>query len=342
MPSIQPVVDNTSTHATKRALVLGCGAVAGAAWMIPALAQVRHQLNWNPEDADVFIGTSVGAVLVSLMAGGISLDDLIASQEETPAENKYSKIWNHDKDSGPWYPPLPTFKFTAKNLFKKMRRGELSSLAGWVGLLPQGGFDMTPFVTLIDRVKSKDCKNKNWVNHNNCWLVAADNDTGERKVFGRDMTEARTLDISLAVCASYGVPGWCPPVIINNRTYIDGGIISPCSADLLVDTDVDEVIMLVPMACANPDKPFSWFKKIERSVRKGMTAIVDKEVALLEAAGKKVIRIEPTAADLNAFGYNMMDPRRRKLVYAASLKSSKENVRQAMTKALTSSVSITS
>lgn len=314
----------------KRALVLGCGAVAGAAWMIPGLAQVREQLNWNPEDADIFIGTSVGAVLVSLMAGGVSLDDLIASQEEGPENNQYRKIWNHDKDSGSWYPPLPKFKFTAKNLYKKMRRGELSSLTGWTGLLPQGGFDMKPFIKLIDRVKN----NNNWVDHDNCWLVAADHQTGERKVFGRDKKEVETLDISQVVCASYGVPGWCPPVKINNRTYIDGGVVSPCSADLLIgldnETDVDEVIMLVPMACSEPDKPFSWFTKIERSVRKAMTAIVDKEVALLKAAGKKVIRIEPTAEDLKAFGYNMMDPRRRRLVYTRSQITSEVNVRQAI------------
>jgi NTE family protein len=314
----------------KRALVLGCGAVAGAAWMIPALAQVREQLNWNPEEADIFIGTSVGAVLVSLMAGGVSLDDLIASQEEGAEDNKYRKVWNHDKDSGPWYPPLPKFKFTAKNLYTKMRRGELASLTGWTGLLPQGGFDMKPFVKLIDRVKNES----NWVNHDNCWLVAVDDQSGERKAFGCDQTEVEKLDISQAVCASYGVPGWCPPVEINSRTYIDGGIVSPCSADLLVDSDndidIDEVIMLVPMACTEPDKPFSLFKKIERNVRKGMTAIVDKEVALLEAAGIKVIRIEPTAEDLKAFGYNMMDPRRRGLVYETSKKTSPSNVRKAI------------
>lgn len=318
----------------KRALVLGCGAVAGAAWMIPALAKVRHQLNWNPEEADIFIGTSVGAVLVSLMAGGVSLDDLVASQEENPTDNKYRKIWNHDKDSGPWYPPLPTFKFTAKNLYEKMRRGELNSLTGWVGLLPQGGFDMNPFVKLIDRVKSRDGVAKGWVDHDNCWLVSVDNESGERKAFGRDKDELKNVDLSQAVCASYGVPGWCPPVTINNRTYIDGGVVSPCSADLLVDTDIDEVIMLVPMACANPDNPWSWFKKIERKVRKSMTEIVDKEVALLEAAGKKVIRIEPTAEDLNAFGYNMMDPRRRELVYSTSQKTSVHNVSKAILKGL--------
>lgn len=314
-----------SSHQPKRALVLGCGAVAGAAWMIPALAQVREQLNWNPDDADIFIGTSVGAVLVSLMAGGISLDDLIASQE-----GQHQNIWNHDKDTGPWYPPLPTFKFTAKNLYTKMRHAELNSLTGWAGLLPQGGFDMQPFIKLIDRVKNE----KNWVDHDNCWLVAVDDQTGERKAFGRNKTEVSKLDISQVVCASYGVPGWCPPVAINNRTYIDGGVVSPCSADMLIDTDIDEIIMLVPMACSQPDKPFSWFKKIERSVRKGMTAIVDKEVALLEDAGKKVIRIEPTAEDLHAFGYNMMDPRRRTLVYSTSKKTSLHNVSRAIQKGI--------
>lgn len=319
----------SSTRKPKRALVLGCGAVAGAAWMIPALAQVREQLQWNPEEADIFIGTSVGAVLVSLMAGGITLNDLIASQE-----GQHQNIWNHDKDSGPWYPPLPTFKFTAPQLFKKMRKGDLNSLTGWAGLLPQGGFDMTPFIKLIDRVKATEGIHKGWVDHDNCWLVCVDDQTGERKAFGRDRSELKNINLSQAVCASYGVPGWCPPVIIDNRTYIDGGIVSPCSADMLVNTDIDEVIMLVPMACSNPDKAFSILEKVERKVRKGMTAIVDKEVELLEAAGKSVIRIEPTEDDLKAFGYNMMDPRRRERVYAASQKSSPNNIKKSLSKVI--------
>ena len=321
--------ENDNQPKPKRALVLGCGAVAGAAWMIPALAQVRKQLNWNPEEADIFIGTSVGAVLVSLMAGGISLDELIASQE-----GKFPEIWDHDKDSGPWHPPMPKFKFTAKNLYKKMRRGELSALTGWVGVLPQGGFDMSSFVKLIDRVKISEGENAGWVNHKHCWLVAVDDQSGERMAFGRDRDNSSDIDLSQAVCASYGVPGWCPPINIEGKTYIDGGVVSPCSADMLVDTDIDEVIVLVPMASSIPDQPWSWFKKIERRVRKGMTAIVDEEVALLEAAGKKVIRIEPTADDLAAFGYNMMDPRRRERVYSASQKSSPDNVKKSILKGL--------
>ena len=193
---------------------------------------------------------------------------------------------------------------------------------------------MSAFIKLIDRIKAKEGKHHNWVNHRNCWLIAVDNKSGVRKAFGREPTELNTVDLSQAVCASYGVPGWCPPVEINGRTYIDGGIVSPCSADLLVDTDVDEVIMLVPMASTMPDAPSSLLKKIERKVRRMMTSIVDEEVALLKAAGKKVVRIEPTAEDLDAFGYNMMDPRRRALVYARSQKTSSQNVREAILKGL--------
>ena len=260
---------------------------------------------------------------------GDSLDELIASQE-----GQYQGIWNHDKDSGPWHPPIPKFKFTAKNLYKKMRRGELNTLTGWVGVLPQGGFDMSSFVKLIDRVKISEGENAGWVNHKHCWLVAVDDQSGERMAFGRDRDNSSDIDLSQAVCASYGVPGWCPPINIKGKTYIDGGVVSPCSADMLVDTDIDEVIVLVPMASSIPDQPWSWFKKIERKVRKGMTAIVDEEVALLEAAGKKVIRIEPTADDLAAFGYNMMDPRRRERVYSASQKSSPDNVKKSILKGL--------
>ncbi len=61
-----------------------------------------------------------------------------------------------------------------------------------------------------------------------------------------------------------------------------------------------------------------------------MTGIVDKEVAALENAGKKVIRIEPVADDLNAFGYNMMDPARRKRVLKTALSTTPTTVNRAL------------
>jgi NTE family protein len=56
---------------------------------------------------------------------------------------------------------------------------------------------------------------------------------------------------------------------------------------------------------------------VERSMRSLLSRILDREVAALEAAGTRVIRIEPTAAELDAMGANFMDPRRRGLVVDA-------------------------
>ena len=44
--------------APNRALVLGCGAVAGAAWSIPVLDALQRQLDWDARDAKLLISGS--------------------------------------------------------------------------------------------------------------------------------------------------------------------------------------------------------------------------------------------------------------------------------------------
>jgi NTE family protein len=119
-------------------------------------------------------------------------------------------------------------------------------------------------------------------------------------------------------------------VSLGSRTYIDGGVASPTSADLLMDSAVDEVIILAPMASRQPDKPRSPLAAIERRVRRYMTGIVDREVSKLEKAGKRVIRLEPNADDLKAFGFNMMDPTRRRQVLDTALVTTAVTVQNAL------------
>ncbi|MZR62394.1 patatin-like phospholipase family protein [Alcanivorax sp. DP30] len=311
--------DNTSST-PRRALVLGCGGVAGGAWSIAALHHLEQQLGWDCRDADVLIGTSAGAVLAALLGSGISVAQLLACQQGT------SDIcdWNHDTDTGGALPPLPGARFTGKQLALKGLRGEVSALTAICGALPAGQFDMRAFRKLV----SDAAKGQDWVSHPATWIMAVDTDTGKRIAFGKGgAPDARITD---AVCASYGVPFWCPPVHIGTRTYIDGGVASPVSADMLVDSAVEEVIVLAPMASRQPDKPWHPFERIERRVRRYMTSVVDREVSALEKAGKKVIRIEPAADDLKAFGYNMMDPARRTRVLETALTTTRKSVRDAL------------
>lgn len=298
------------TNVINRALVLGCGGVAGGAWSIAALHNLEQRLDWDVREADIIIGTSVGAVLGALIGGGVSVDQLVACQK-----GEGDCTWDHDSDTGGAFPPLPHMGLTAGKLLWKGLRGEVSPMAAACGVAPRGSFDMTPFRRLIDGVVPAG----EWAPRDGIWMITVDSETGKRVAFGRDDAPAAALND--AVCASYGVPAWCPPVSIGGRDYIDGGVASPTSADFLLDSDVDEVIVLAPMASSAPDQPKSVLARIERRVRRYMTAIVDKEIAQLEAAGKRVIRIEPKAQDLQAIGYNMMDPKRRLKVFETALQT---------------------
>lgn len=61
-----------------------------------------------------------------------------------------------------------------------------------------------------------------------------------------------------------------------------------------------------------------------------MTRTLDAECAALRAAGTRVVRIEPTAADLEVMGGNFMDPRRRLTVLETSLRTTRALVREAV------------
>lgn len=304
---------------TKRALVLGCGGVAGGAWSIAVMHEVQKQLGWQLHEADVFIGTSVGAVLATLLSQGITVEQLLACQTK---ENQECG-WNHETDSGGAFPPLPRWRVNSANLLRLGLQGKVSGLTATMGILPQGKADMSGFIRLINSVVPKG----QWSQHPNTWLMVVDAQTGERVALGRDI---KGMPISQAVCASYAVPGWCPPVKWHGRTYLDGGIGSPVSADYLLDSGVTEAIVVAPMASRDLDNPRHPFSRIERRVRKYMTQIVANEVAALRQKGIRVLRLEPSSADLEAFGFNLMDPARRKHVLTTALLTSPQMVKSAL------------
>ncbi len=310
-----------ANHGGKRALVLGCGGVAGGAWSIATLAALQEQLDWDARSADIFIGTSVGAVLAALLGAGVSVDRMLASQRGDATDC----IWNHDTDTGGALPPLPRLGFSGMKLAVDGLRGKLAPLTAFTGLLPRGAADMQPFINLIDSVVPAG----QWAPHAATWIMAVDAKTGARVAFGRD--DAPSIALNRAVCASYAVPGWCPPVAHAGRTYLDGGIVSPISADMLLDSNIAEAIVLAPMASSHPDTPRSAFARVERRVRRYMTSIVDREIAALKEAGIRVVRLEPGPEDLEAFGFNMMDPSRRRHVFETAMRTAPDNVRRALT-----------
>ena len=312
----------SEVSSNKRGLVIGCGGVAGAAWVIPTLNELEKQLNWQAADADIMIGTSSGAMLVSLLAAGVPTSRMMQSQEINQALD--GCVWDHDKHTGGAMPPTPKPALTAPGLLIKGLQGKVSALTAACGLAPRGAANIQPFIDMLDEVIPAG----KWAKHPAAWLMAVDHKSGERVALGS--SDHQSIPMNKAACASYAIPGWCPPININGKTYLDGGIASPTSADFLLNTDVEEVYILAPMASSEMDRPNSMATKFERRVRAIMTRIVDKEVTQLKKAGKKVIRIEPGPKDLQAIGYNMMDPKRRKKVFHTAVATAPAAVAKAI------------
>ena len=310
----------------KRALVLGCGGVAGAAWSTATLKQLSVELNWDPRNADVLIGTSAGAVLAALLGAGVSIDQLVEFQQQGGISGSRLN-WNHNTSWGKPYPPRPQLTFPGLALFKRSFVHNISPFAAPCGLSPAGQMDMGSLVHLIDSFVAMG----EWVQHSDCRIMAVDADSGEHVALGTP--QAPMTSIQTAVCASYAIPSWCPPVTIGGRTFLDGGVVSPTAASQLEGSDVDEIIILAPMSSRVLDKTKHPFNKVERSVRKTMTQIVDKEIKQLQAAGKKVIRLEPGPQDLQAIGYNMMDHKRREGVFNTAIRTAGETVEKGLLEA---------
>lgn len=294
--------------APRRGLVLGCGGTLGFAWSAVALAEVERALGWDVRTAEVLVGTSAGSELVAALGSGRTPDQLLAALDGTPDADPV--LAGHLAVHPGMVPPVPRPALPApRAVLAGVRRRE--PLAALAGLSPRGRGDASWLRAFGDALAGP----QGWVEHPATWLVAADARTGERVAFGSPGAPPATL--GEAIAASWAIPGWFPPVEIGGRRWIDGGAVSTGSADLLAPLGLDEVVVIAPMTTQG-GLPARGPDRLERLLRGAMTPVLDREVALLEAQGVRVIRIEPGAAELAAMGPNFMDLRRREATLAAA------------------------
>ncbi|MCF3132695.1 patatin-like phospholipase family protein [Streptomyces olivochromogenes] len=301
-----------------RGLVLGCGGTLGAAWTIGALHSLEQIAQWDPRDADVLVGTSAGAEVAAMLGSGIGVAQLLAAQLARP--DAHPELRRHFAAPPRGLPPRPAVFPGSPRLARRALGGGAPTLAGLSGLLPQGRGSADWLAALADVLAPAG----GWVSHPATWLVATDFDMGRRTPFGHP--DVRPIALRDALRASWAVPGWFPPVRISGRRYADGGIMSTASPDLLVSRGLDEVYVVAPMSSSSP-VPRRGLGRAEALLRRVMTRTLDAECAALRAAGTRVIRIEPAAADLNVMGGNFMDGRRRLTVLETSLRTTRAIVR---------------
>ncbi|MGC0365921.1 NTE family protein [Rhodococcus sp. 27YEA15] len=313
------VTDNTVPpgRQARRGLAIGCGGTLGFAWTVAALASVRDALNWDPREATAMIGTSAGAELVTMLGSGVGVDELIAMQlgDSTVRPDLLRHL-----ESGPGRtPPLSRPRIGNPRL---AIRSDLPILSRMSGLAPRGGGDPSWLAELAESMSAGDT----WLPHPNAWMVSMDYRTGERVAFGAQ--ESPKATVSQALRASWAIPGWFPPVTIGGTRYVDGGAASTASVDLLLPLQLDELIVLAPMASRNLRKPRGAARIERAALRNTMSAQLDHEIELVRAAGTTVLRIDATDDDLAVMGANFMDGRRRLATFESSLRTTRASVAQ--------------
>jgi NTE family protein len=302
------------------ALVLGAGGVLGAAWMTGALACLAGRLPGPVGDVDLVIGTSAGSVLAAALRCGVPFEE-IAAWQRGQATGPLTESAALAAQDGP-LPPLPRMRFGSVPL---ARAALLTPhrVPPWVGAsawLPHGRGQHTTLRSLIGGLQ-RQAGPDGWPERPT-WISAVDYDTGQRVLFGRDGAPAASL--TDAVIASCSIPGWYEPAVVGGRRYVDGGVRSMTSLDVLAGTGIQDVYVLAPMASTQPDHPLQPHLRMERRLRQVLTHAVVRQARTLAARGKRVTVLTPGPRDLAAMGINLMDPRRRQAVLELSFRTSAE------------------
>jgi NTE family protein len=256
---------------TARALVLGGGGIFGIAWELGLLAGLADSGLDLVGDADVIVGTSAGSTVAALVTSGVSLPELYERQL-APADGELTAPFDSEKMQGVFIDAIRSGSTGQE------RRAQLGKLAL--------STDTVPEAARIEVIRQR-LPRHSWPEQD-VRVVAVDAETGEPAVFDR----SSGVGLVDAVAASCAVPGIWPPVSIDGRRFVDGGIRSTTNADLVADADL--VLILAPM----PD----------------MASLLDPEIgAAVEAVTARpgTLLIGPDEAATAAAGSNPLDPASR-------------------------------
>ncbi|WP_326557458.1 patatin-like phospholipase family protein [Micromonospora sp. NBC_01796] len=249
-----------------RALVLGGGGVTGVAWEIGLLHGLA-QCGVDLAGADTVIGTSAGAAVAAQLTGTTPLADIYAAQIDNVPGGIPARI-----GVGP----------VVRLLVASAWPGDRRHGRAWLGRAALRAKTMSEAERRA--VVERRVPDRRWPDRR-LLVTAVDAETGTDVVFDRD-SGVTLID---AVAASCAVPLVWPPVTIDGRRYLDGGVRSVANVDLAAGHG--RVVVIAPTTSA-----------LRRTDRPHVQAA---------ALGVPNVVVTPDAAARAAIGPNMLDPARR-------------------------------
>lgn len=268
-----------------RALVLGGGGPVGIAWETGLIAGLADR-GVDIHHADFILGTSAGSVVGSQLALGRLPDAMLHAEFAAAAAAREAQA-----SSGR---PAP----------------DLTGLMGIMARRPPGQPMPTDLMielgayALAARTASEEVfisgfgalaeLEHPWPEKYAC--TAVDVLTGEFLLWTKDTA----APLRLAVPSSCSVPGIFPPITIDGRRYMDGGMRSGTNADMARGHGKVVIVAVAPPM-----------------MRPMMQPAFDREMAVIREHGGEAVLIVPDDASGEAFGMNLMDSSNREAIARA-------------------------
>ncbi|WP_163506221.1 patatin-like phospholipase family protein [Fodinicola acaciae] len=253
----------------ERALVLGGGGVTGIAWELGILSGLA-EAGVDLTQADLVVGTSAGSVVGAQVTSGLDVQELYERQLRPPTSELAASFGIGSM-----------IRYGLATIGARDPRAVRARI-GRMALHAKTASESERLAVIESRLPLTDWPKRRLV------IAAVDALSGE--FTGFDASSG--VPLVRAVAASCAVPGVWPPVSMDGRRWIDGGVRSAANADLA--EGCRRVVVLAPIV-----RGF------------GPVPSVDKQAAALRSAGSEVVVVSPNRAALEAIGRNMLDPGRR-------------------------------
>lgn len=335
MLQTRPEKDGVGKGGPRIGLALAGGGPLGIIYEIGALLALDEALEGADfNDLHVYVGVSSGAINASVLANGF-----------TPV--KMCRIFvNNESHAFPLDPEhflKPAFHLYAQSLksipvllWKALwgfctnseQRELMGALSKLGPAVPAGFLDnesINEFLAKMfgSRKRSNDFRRL----RRQLFIVATDLDTGEIITFGS--RGADHVPISKAVQASMAIPGLYPPVEVDGRHYIDGGVKKTVHASTALKSGADLLICINPLVPFNAKlaKPGEG-SKYESLVEGGLPVVMSQtfyalihsrmKIGLAKYAAdypdRDVILFEPNSGDAKMFFSNVFSFANRRKV----------------------------
>jgi len=260
-----------------RALVLSGGGPVGIGWEAGVVAGLAAQ-GVDAGLADYILGTSAGSVVGAQVASGRDMAEVAERMQADPSasSSRAPVLASGEQLQALMKAFMDLFTSTEPD---EVKRAKIGKFALEAETMPEEAF-IANFAHPADA---------DWPRRFAC--TAVDAETGEFVVWD----ESSGAPLSRCVASSCAVPGIFPPITINGRRYVDGGMRSATNADLAKGHD--RVLILTLMNPATMAGPFA-----------SLAAGFEDEIATLQDAGGTVEVVFPDSDAASAMGINLMDP----------------------------------